>query len=179
MPSQSAGLPWQYPHYTESQSVSKILFPRNSIKEPIKAQCDAIFLATDQTLVRAATGVPGRQGKSHAGRPKGFCSRFPIWVGFPSFSQVSSKRSWNMPTSSQLHKYPFSLHPALDVFSHLDRTSRTYRSSHLHMSILTFPWHSLGASQIAAPLLLQPCYSPGLQGWWNRETTRKGERANS
>lgn len=112
--SQSACLAWQH-QYAERQSVSKGLFPRKSVKEFFKAQSDTTFPPTDHALVRAATGAPGRQDRSHARRPKGICRGSAIWVGFPSLAQVTSKRGWIM-SACQGHK-SFSPHLALDVFS--------------------------------------------------------------
>lgn len=163
MTSQSAALPWQHSHYTEIQGVSKILFPGKSVKESAKALSGRTFLATDQILVRTATGAPGRQDKSQAGRPKRICSGFPVWVGFPS---LHSMRSSNTPASSQLHKCLMSsLHAVLLSPS---KNSRTYRRLPLYISMLTSPCHFfLAASELAVLLSLQPCYSPGLGSWWN------------
>lgn len=120
-------------HTIQKARVSpKYCSPGSPLRSLLK-QSETAFSVTGQTLLRAATRAPGRQDKSHAGRPKGICSGFPIWVGFPPLSQVSSKRCWNMPNSSQLSLV--SLHPALGIFSHLDRNSRTYRISHLYTSI--------------------------------------------
>lgn len=49
MTSQSDCLAWQH-QYAERQSVSKGLFPRNSIKEPFKVQSGTPFPATDQAI---------------------------------------------------------------------------------------------------------------------------------
>lgn len=163
MTSQSTALPWQYPHYTEIQGVSKILFPGKSVKEPAKAPSGRTFLATDQILVRAATGTPGRQHKSQAGRPKRICSGFPVWVGFPA---LHSTRSSNMSASRRLHKCLMSS-LFMQSLSHLDRNSRTYRRLPLYISMSTSPCHSLAAPELAVLLLLQPCYSPDLGSLWN------------
>lgn len=118
----------------EGRVSPKDLFPRKSIKKPFKAQSDSTFPATDQALVRAATGAPGRQDRAHARRPKGICRGSAIWVGFPSLAQVTSRRGWIMSTSSQGHK-SFSLHLALDVFSLLRQELQTHRSAHLYINI--------------------------------------------
>lgn len=122
--SQSACLAWQH-QYAERQGVSKGLFPRKSIKEPFKAQSDLSSHWSGWMIL----------DRSHARRPKGIYSGSAIWAGFPSLAQVTSKRQRIMSISSQGHK-PFSLHLALDVFSHLDRNCRTHRSSHLYITIL-------------------------------------------
>lgn len=116
-----------------------ILSPKDySLGSPLRSLLKhrVTFPATDQALVRAATGVPGRQDRSYARRPK-VCiySGSAIWAGFPSLAQVTSKRGWIMSISSQGHK-SFSIHLALDVFPHLDRNCRTHRSSHLYITIL-------------------------------------------
>lgn len=142
--SQSACLVWHHQH-AERQSVSKGLYPRKSIKEYFKAQSGTPFPATDQALVGAATGVPGRQDRSHARRPKGICRGSAIWVGFPSFAQATSKRGWIMPTSSQEHK----------SFSLLRQELQNPQKHSFIYKYLNSPWHPPSSSTLFTPTLLQ------------------------